>query len=57
MARPKSDNPLVFRTVGLTAAQWRWLDLWLLSASPTAQLRELFDRAVKFWPSGPHRFK
>ena len=57
MARPKSANPLVFRTVGLTAAQWRWLDLWLLSASPTAQLRELFDRAVKFWPSGPHRFK
>jgi len=57
MGRPKSKNPLIFKTVGLTAAQWEWLDLWFPSASPTSQLAELFRRAFKFWPSGPNRFK
>lgn len=54
--RPRSDNPLVFKTVGLTDAQWQWLSLWS-KASPTAALRDLFDRASKFWPAGPARFR
>ena len=57
MARPKSANPLVFRTVGLTASQWDWLDTWFPGGSPTSALSDLFLRAVKFWPSGPARFR
>lgn len=55
--RPKTKNPLVFRTVGLTEDQWQWLNLWLPGASPTAQLQELFGRSVKFWPGGPAVFR
>lgn len=55
--RPRSVDPLVFVTVGLTAAQWRWLSSWFPGGSPTAQMRELFTRAMKFWPSGPHKFR
>lgn len=57
MARPHSKDPLIFKTVGLTADQWRWLDLWFSDASPTAKMRELFNRSMKFWPSGPAKFR
>lgn len=54
--RPKSDNPLIFKSVGLTAEQWEWLDLWFLGGSPTDKLRSLLKRAVRFWPLGPSAF-
>jgi len=56
MARPRSKNPLIFKTVGLTEDQWKWLQLWN-STNPTLALRELLDRAFRFWPSGPFRFR
>lgn len=51
--RKPSPDSLVFKTVGLTPDQWRWLELWFPSSSPTSQLQELFNRAMKFWPAGP----
>lgn len=57
MARPKSTNPLVTRSVCLTAEQWAWLDLWFPGGNFSFCLRELFDRAMKFWPSGPSKFR
>ena len=54
--RPSSPDSLVFITVGLTPVQWQWLSLWLPGASPTSQLSMLFERALKFWPSGPAAF-
>ncbi len=56
VGRPKSSDPLVFVTVGLTRSQWQWLSLWLPGASPTSALRELFSRSMKFWPGGPFCF-
>ena len=55
--RPASDDKLYFYTVGLTSDEWGWLSLWFPGASPTAQLRELFERSRKFWPSGPAKFR
>lgn len=55
--RPKTKNPLLFKTVGLTADQWTWLELWFPGGSPTAQLQELFSRSLKFWPGGPSVFR
>jgi hypothetical protein len=55
--RKKSPDALVFKTVGLTQAQWDWLALWLPGGSITSQFRSLLDRAMKFWPSGPTRFR
>jgi hypothetical protein len=55
--RPKADNPLIFKSLGLTAAQWEWLGLWFPGGNPTEQIRELFERSVKFWPSGPGKFR
>lgn len=54
--RKPSPDSLVFKTVGLTPDQWRWLELWFPSSSPTSQLQELFNRAMKFWPAGPFAF-
>ena len=50
-------EPLVFKTVGLTQKQWDWLSLWLPNSSSTSQLRILFERCLKFWPSGPAFFR
>ena len=55
--RPRSPDSLVFVTVGLTPTQWAWLRLWFPTGSPTDQLRALFERALKFWPAGPGRFR
>jgi hypothetical protein len=55
--RPKTESPLIFHSVGLTADQWAWLALWMPNRSTTAQLRELINRAFKFWPAGPSRFR
>lgn len=46
-----------FKTVGLTEDEWRWLEMWLPGASPTSQLQELVERARKFWPAGPAKFR
>ena len=54
--RKPSDDPLIFKTVGLNAAQWAWLDLWHCSNNRTSQIRELFERSLKFWPAGPALF-
>jgi hypothetical protein len=55
--RKRSLDPLVFKTIGLTRAQWAWLDLWLPGHSATAQFRLLFIRCLQFWPGGPGRFR
>lgn len=57
MGRPRSKDPLVFKTVGFTESQWEYISLWLPSGSPTEQLRSLLERCLKFWPSGPGRFR
>lgn len=54
--RPSSPDSLVFFTVGLTLTQWQWLQLWMPSGSRTDAIRELFIRAMKFWPLGPSVF-
>lgn len=55
--RPKKGNSLRFKTVGMTDEDWRWLSLWMPGASPTSQLAELVERAKKFWPAGPTKFR
>lgn len=57
MARPKSSDPLITRSVCLTEKQWAWLDLWFTGGNFSLCLRELLDRAMKFWPSGPGKFR
>jgi hypothetical protein len=57
MGRPRSKDPLIFKSIGLTASQWEWLQLWFPTGNVTDQLKALHERAVKFWPSGPNRFK
>lgn len=54
--RPRSSNPLIFKTVGLTREQWDWLELWFPSGNPTDRLSSLLERATKFWPLGPFKF-
>lgn len=55
--KPIGNKKLQFKTIGLTAEQWEWLEKWLPGRSPTAQARELFERARKFWPAGPNKFR
>lgn len=55
--RPASADSYVYVTIGLRPEHWRWLALWFPNGSPSDQVRALLDRALKFWPSGPHRFK
>lgn len=55
--RPRDPNALVFHTVGLTREQWEWLTLWMPEGNRTDQVKELFDRARKFWPKGPAVFR
>lgn len=57
LGRPKSEDSLVFVTVGLTRAQWSWLQLWFPTGSITDALRGLVERAVRFWPGGPFKFR
>lgn len=54
--RKPSPDSLVFKTVGLSADQWAWLEKWSPGASPTHQLRDLVERSQKFWPGGPFVF-
>ena len=54
--RKKSESSKVFKSVGLTAAQWEWLDLWLPGGSPSAQMAEVVERSQKFWSAGPGKF-
>ena len=58
MGTSKPDSKM-FKTVGLTSAQWAWLEQWAISdvENPTECLGELVDRAMKFWPSGPNKFR
>lgn len=51
--RPSDPLALRFKTVGLRPDQWEWLALWLPDGNPSEQMRELFERAQSFWPSGP----
>jgi len=54
------DTSYKWRSVGLTQADWDWLDLWFPGQSPGASslsLRELVERARKFWPNGPNKFR
>lgn len=55
--RKKDPAALVFKTVGMPAWAWDWLALWMPTGNPTTQLRELLERAAKFWPAGPGAFR
>ena len=55
--RPAKDDAFVYVTIGLRPAHWAWLKLWFPGGNPSDQLRALLDRALKFWPSGPVRFR
>jgi hypothetical protein len=55
--RPRSEDSLVFITVGLTKTQWAWLKLWFPTGSPTDALKALVERSIRFWPSGPFKFR
>lgn len=55
--RPASSDAFVYVTIGLRPAHWLWLSLWFPGGSASDQVRALLDRALKFWPSGPYRFK
>lgn len=54
--RKKSADSKSFHTVGLTPDEWEYLSHWS-SGNKADQLRELLDRARKFWPSGPAKFR
>lgn len=55
--RPRSASSFRFKTVGLEPEDWSWLALWCPDGNQSVQLRELLDRAKKFWPTGPARFR
>lgn len=55
--RKKDPNKLNFRSYGLRPDRETWLALWFPDGSPTDQLNALLDRAIKFWPSGPGKFR
>ncbi len=65
MARPLSEDPKRFFTIGIRESQLAWVALWIPGyctpsdpggAKPnyTRGLEELIDRAMKFWPKGPN---
>lgn len=55
--RKPTGKAKTFRSVGLSESEWAYLELWQTGASPSDQLRELLERAMKFWPSGPAKFR
>lgn len=55
--RKKDPNKLQFASYGLRPDRLAWLELWFPGGSPTDQLNALIDRAIRFWPSGPGRFR
>lgn len=47
-------NRVIGKTVYLTGEEWAWIETWLPgAANPTLPLRDVLDRARKFWPNGP----
>jgi len=55
--RPRKDDSFVYVTIGLRPIQWAWLQLWFPNGSPSDCVRSLLDRALKFWPAGPYKFR
>lgn len=55
--RPADPNPYIFHSVGLTQKQWEFVALWFPTGNPSNCIRSLIDRALKFWPAGPARFR
>lgn len=55
--RKNDPNKKVFRSYGLRPDRLKWLELWFPDGNPTDQINALLDRAMKFWPSGPARFR
>jgi hypothetical protein len=51
------DQKVIGESVYLTSAEWAWLELWMPGGNRSEQVRELLERARKFWPSGPARFR
>lgn len=63
MARPKDPNKLIFRSIGLTAEQWAYVELFSIAEvtaaaplNPTTAIGELVDRLRKMCPAGPRAF-
>lgn len=57
MGRKRSANPMIFKTVGLSKDDWDFLDKWFDSDNPSLKVRELLERAKRFWPAGPNAFR
>jgi hypothetical protein len=57
IGRPRLKSPFIYHSVSLTQEQWNFIMLWFPTGNPSQALRELLERAVKFWPSGPGRFR
>ena len=51
----KKDS-YIYITIGLRPVHWVWLGLWH-EGTVSDQIRALLDRALKFWPAGPNRFR
>lgn len=54
----KRPKKLYFYTVGLAEEEWGWLEKWMEpdveNRTRTDLMRELFARAMIFWPEGIH---
>ncbi len=46
--RPPINDPFVYVTVGLTAADWKYVQTFCPGSSPSGGLRELVDRSRRF---------
>lgn len=52
--RPRKSDAYVYRSVGLSPAEWEYLSTWAAAgSSPSSMLRELLERSAKMWPVGP----
>lgn len=54
--RKASGRALVGKKINLSASEWAWLELWH-PGNPSEQIREMLERARRFWPAGPARFR
>jgi hypothetical protein len=55
--RPPAINPGKRISVYLNSQEAAFLSLWSTDGSPSTQFKDLLERAMKFWPAGPGRFR
>lgn len=57
VGRPSSPDSLVPVSVRLSHDQIKFLSLWTDNDCISLQLRDCLERAMKFWPAGPNKFR